>query len=204
MLITDITEMSKTKVRLYIDYQAAFVLYKSELKKYGIKLGVDLPEQTYQMLVGELLTKRATHRAMKLLAGRDYTERKLVNKLKQDEYPLKAIDKAIAYVKSYGYIDDARYAKSYISCAGASKSRKQIISSLLNKGVARKTIEEALAFCIKEDAIADETELIKSWMAKKNYDSTSATSKEKQKIAGFLYRKGFSPDKIYAAVGQSD
>ena len=204
MLVTEITELSKTKARLYIDYQPAFALYKSELKKYGIKSGEELSENLYKTLVSEILTKRATLRAMNLLKSRDYTEYQLVNKLKQSEYPPEAIDSATAYVKSYGYIDDARYSKAYISYAGASKSRKQIMNDLLKKGVSKENIDEAFEACIEENSISDEGELIKKLLQKKHYDSAEATVQEKQKIIGFLYRKGFSLDKIYKAVGQTN
>ena len=204
MLVTEITELSKTKARLYIDYQPAFALYKSELKKYGIKSGEELSENLYKTLVNKILTQRATLRAMNLLKSRDYTEYQLVNKLKQSEYPPEAIDSAAAYVKSYGYIDDARYSKAYISYAGASKSRKQIMNDLLKKGVSKENIDEAFEVCIEENSISDEGELIKKLLQKKHYDCAEATIQEKQKIIGFLYRKGFSLDKIYKAVGQLD
>ncbi len=204
MLVTDITELSKTKARLYIDYQPAFALYKSELNKYGIKQGEELSERLYEMLVNEVLAKRAVLRAMNLLKSRDYTEQQLTNKLRQNEYPTEAIDNAISYVKKYGYIEDFRYSKAYISYAGATKSRKQIINDLLIKGVSKENIDKAFESCIEENNISDEEELIRKLLQKKHYDSAESTLQEKQKIVGFLYRKGFPLDKIYKVVGQDD
>ena len=46
-------------------------------------------------------------------------------------------------MKSYGYINDARYARTYISFRMESKSRQKILSELQMKGVDRQTALEA-------------------------------------------------------------
>ena len=51
---------------------------------------------------------------MSLLKDRDYTRKKLFEKLKANGYPDECIEKAVQYVSSYGYIDDKRYAVNYI------------------------------------------------------------------------------------------
>jgi regulatory protein len=44
----------------------------------------------------------------------DQTERELKNKLREAGYPECIIDKTLDYVKSYGYINDSRYAANFI------------------------------------------------------------------------------------------
>ena len=58
---------------------------------------------------------RARKKAMRLLEHMDRTEKGLTDKLRQAEFSQEAVEDAIAYVKSYGYINDARYARTYIS-----------------------------------------------------------------------------------------
>ena len=43
-----------------------------------------------------------------------YTERQLRDKLRQGEYPQDVIEEAVAYVKSYGYVDDRKYYLRYL------------------------------------------------------------------------------------------
>ena len=51
---------------------------------------------------------RARKKAMRLLEHMDRTEKGLTDKLRQAEFSPEAVEDALAYVKSYGYINDAR------------------------------------------------------------------------------------------------
>ncbi len=201
MIVTDIVEISKTKVEVCVDDDIRFALYKSELRKYGIKKDSALPVETYDEIMGEVLLKRAKLRCMNLLKSRDYTEYQLAAKLKQGCYPEEIIDAAVAYVISYGYVDDMRYARSYIEYASQSKSRRQIENDLIRKGISTDTIRQACEQCMDEDSIANEEELIHKLLEKKHFDRQKATYKECQKLVRFLYRKGFALDKIYRVIG---
>ena len=59
--------------------------------------------------------KRAAKKAMKLLEHMDRTEKGLRDRLHQAGFGQDAIEAAMAYVESYGYIDDYRYARTYIA-----------------------------------------------------------------------------------------
>ena len=65
---------------------------------------------------------RARKKTMRLLEHMDRTEKGLTDKLRQAEFSPEAVEDAIAYVKSYGYINDARYARTYISFRMSPKS----------------------------------------------------------------------------------
>lgn len=202
MLVTEIAEITKSKVKICIDYQISFALYKGELRKYGIKKEEELSEEIYNMILKEVLPKRAKLRCMNLLKSRDYTKFQLEQKLKQNNYPEEVIAEALRYVQSYGYIDDIRYAKNYIISANNSKSRKQITLDLMRKGISKEDIETAYGLCEEEEPLVEEKALIEKLLVKKHYCRQEATLQERQKIIRFLFRKGFSLDKIYKAVGQ--
>ena len=202
MLVTEIAEITKSKVKICIDYQISFALYKGELRKYGIKKEEELSEEIYNMILKEVLPKRAKLRCMNLLKSRDYTKFQLEQKLKQNNYPEEVIAEALRYVQSYGYIDDIQNAKNYIISANNSKSRKQITLDLMRKGISKEDIETAYGLCEEEEPLVEEEALIEKLLVKKHYCRQEATLQERQKIIRFLFRKGFSLDKIYKAVGQ--
>lgn len=204
MIVTELTELSKTKAKVSLDNGETFALYKSELRAYHIGEGKELSEELYDTIVKEVLSKRAKLRCMNLLKSRDYTEYQLSSKLKQGLYPETVIHQALEYVKSYGYVDDLRYAKSYIESAQASKSKKQIENALFCKGISKENIEQAYAECSDEGNTTDEEELIEKLLIKKHYDKQEATYDERMKIIRFLYRKGFSLDNIYKMVGYEE
>ena len=115
MRVTQIMELSKSRSKIFIEQEFAFVLYKGELRQYGIRVGEDITEKDYDTIVEEILPKRAKLRAMNLLKNREYTTAQLYAKLKQGYYPEQVIQEALDYVTSYHYIDDLRYAVSYIT-----------------------------------------------------------------------------------------
>lgn len=202
MTVTDIAEISKSKVKVWVDNEAAFVLYKGELGKLDIIKGKALSEKSFRHITEELLVKRARLRCLNLLKGRDYTKYQLTVKLRQGLYPEPVIENALNYVASYGYIDDVRYAQAYIKYAGASKSKKQIMYDLRKKGVSKQDIAYAYAKCEEKNISVDETDLIKKILQKKNYRKESSTLEERRKMTAFLYRKGFSWENICRAVGE--
>ena len=69
--------------------------------------------------------RRAKLRALHLLTALDRTEAQLREKL-QASYGEEAVETAIEYVKSFGYLDDERYVRVYIESKSRTKSRKQI------------------------------------------------------------------------------
>ncbi len=201
MTVTDIVELSKTRSRIFIDHEAAFVLYKGEIRSMNIKKDRELSNQSFRYIMEELLVKRAKLRCLNLLKSRDYTRNQLVKKLRQGFYPETVIDNAIAYIASYGYLNDTKYAMAYIKYAGSTKGKKQIVNDLQIKGVSKQDIESAFAQCEEKNILINEEELIEKLLEKKCYKRKDATFEERQKMAAFLYRKGFSSDKIYKAVG---
>ena len=195
MMITEIIPVTKQKYRIMTDEQLAFVLYKGELSRYGLKENMELPYELFAEIQEEILIKRAKLRAMHLLNRMDYTEAQLRKKLEQGEYTQKAVDIAIAYVKAYHYLDDERYVGRYLSCSEGRKSRKQAEFELEKKGVSR----EMIAACREKiEDEQDETELIRSILEKRCKNPQSADEKEIRRHYGYFVRKGFSSSDIWS------
>ena len=144
MLVTKIQAVTKQKYRIELDGQPAFVVYKGELSRYGIKEGHEILQPVYEELVGQVLTKRAKLRAMHLLESMDRTRAELEKKLQSSEYPGEAVAEALAYVESFGYLDDKRYARHYVECKKEGRGKARLKMELAQKGVDRNIIEEVL------------------------------------------------------------
>lgn len=200
MIVTQISEASRSRCRIYIDGQFAFVLYKGELRQFHIQEGQELPVSAYQEITAEILPKRAKLRCMNLLQSRDYTRRQLEDKLKQGDYPQDCIVEAIDYMMSYGYIDDLRYARDFIEYHLNSRSRMRIETDLMRKGIDSDVIREAFAELDEQGVEQDELAMIQELLRKKNYSPGTADRQDQQKMYGFLYRRGFRPDTIAKAL----
>ncbi len=196
MVVTDIVEYTKSRYKVYIDQEFAFVLYKAELRIYGLGKDKEISEEAYNQLMREVLPKRAKLRSMNLLKSREYTRSQLADKLRQGLYPEDVIGEALDYVASYKYIDDDRYALSYIRYHSESKSKKSIELSLMKKGVDKDTIRRAWITWEEEGNCQDETIQIRRLLEKRKFDFRNADVKEIQRTYAFLMRKGFNPDSI--------
>ncbi len=199
MTVTDIIEFDKKRCKVYIDGCFSFLLYKGELRDYGIKKDNELADEQYRMIVEELLPKRATKRAMNLLLKKDYTENKLRDKLSEGLYPTDSIDAAIEYVKSYKYLDDERFARDYISYHMELRSRNRIVQDLVNKGISKDAVISIIDEIYSDEDEDIEQEQIKKLLVKKHYDK-EMDFKEKQKIMAFLVRRGYQIDSIKKAM----
>lgn len=201
MIVTGIEEQTKTKFKVYLDGTFAFVLYKGELKRFGIKQGENLAQENYEKIQNEVLLKRAKKRAMHLLEDMDRTESALREKLKAGQYPENAISGAIEYVRSFGYLDDARYAENFVMSRKDTKSKREIKALLSQKGVSDDLICLAFEQCYSEDS---EEEAIRRILRKKKVDPERMEEQEYQKILGYLARKGFRYEVIRHVVSDYD
>ena len=196
MTVTNITELSKSRVRIEIDHEFAFVLYKGELRLHKIEEGDEIEDAVYDRIMKDVLPKRAKLRAMNLLKNRTYTKAQLKDKLLQGGYPEQIADIAVDYVVSYRYVDDEQYVRDFIEYNREKKSRKRIQLDLMHKGISEQLFQDIWEEIAGDDEEAIEREQIIYWMNKKHFCPQEATFEEKQKMMAFLYRKGFSINNI--------
>ena len=64
MYVTKIEPVTKTKYKVFIDGQFAFVLYKGELSRYHIAQDTEVDERLVSQILSEIVLKRAKLRAM--------------------------------------------------------------------------------------------------------------------------------------------
>ncbi|CNE27267.1 recombination regulator RecX [Yersinia mollaretii] len=152
-------------------------------------------------------------RAMRLLSQRDHSESELRRKLVAqpfsakgnwgkrtnsesgkivDDIDPKVIDQVIAYCYQHDWLDDSRFATSYIN----SRSRKgygaqRIRSELMQKGVDKERIQAA--FEISE---IDWCRLAKEVAQRKFSETLPVEWKEKAKVQRYLLYRGFFQEEI--------
>ena len=137
--------------------------------------------------------KQAKLKALSLLNYMDRTEEGLRQKLKEKSYSEEVIEQTLDYVKSFGYINDISYAERYILNKQNSKSRREIYMALSQKGVSREDIECAMESCYESES---ERDVIRRLCDKKHFSPESSSDIEKQKMYGYLMRKGFHSEEV--------
>ena len=141
---------------------------------------------------------RAKKRALYILERMDRTEHELREKLQKSDYPEDVIEEAIAYVKSFHYLDDERYAQNYIRYKKDKMSRQQIKQKLMAKGLSKDIISIAM----EEEYDADESEQIRNLLEKKHFSAETADEGEFRRVYNFLLRRGFRSNDILKEMKQ--
>ena len=190
MIVTKVEPVSKNRYKVEVDGEFAFVLYRRELSHYQIREECEVSEESFEQIKKEVIIKRAKLRAMHLLNDMDRTESQLRTKLRQSCYTEDVVEAALAYVKSFGYINDVEYARSFIDSRKERKSKKELYAALVQKGVSSEIVEQV--FEETDYGEEDSRQAIEALMRKRNYNPETADAKEKQKMMGYLMRKGFS------------
>ena len=164
------------------------MLYKTDLKSYGLEKGSEITDEIWSRLKEEVLLKRAKLRAMHLLTDMARTEEQLRQKLRQNGYPEDVTEAAIAYVKSFGYINDENYVRNFIESRKGKKSRREIEALLAQKNVSGELVDKVLEEVYAEHS---DREAIREIMHKKHWNPEEMDPVSLQKAYASLARKAF-------------
>lgn len=194
MTVTDIVEIDKKKVKVFLEGKPYCALYKGEVRRYRIKKEEELSGEVLAE-IEKILQKRCRERGLYLLAKKSYTEKEMREKLFMSFYPEEIICETISFLKKYSYLDDVRFVSDYLD----SHWRKQSVSvmkyRLFAKGIERGLIEEILSG--KE---INPREAICRAIGRKAENFKEKTPLEKQKVYQMLLRKGFAYDDIHQVL----
>lgn len=209
MMITDIREadggknIRKKAYKIYIDDSYAFLLYEDELNQLQLSKGDEISTDVYNTIVEDIVYNRAKKKALNMLTHSDKTEREIYNRLKEEYFNDDIIERTIAYLKEYNYLNDERYATDYINSRKGRESKLAIETKLLNKGINKAVLDKIIAKeynNIEEDGMDPEILAINKILLKKCYNPTKLSFDEKQKLIKMLERKGFELEKIYKCL----
>lgn len=196
----EIQKRNKEKANIYVDDKYSFSLSLNGLIESKIKEGADIDEEIIERLKLQDAPRLASVCALNIISYSMKTEKELRRKLSEKKFDDKAIDYAINKMKSYGYLDDAHYVKTYIETRAVPQNwgEQKIIINLLQKGVdinlIKNVIEEVYSDDMKKEAIS---EVVRKYSNKLN---SGDRSKDKQKLYRYLASKGYSYDLINTAI----
>lgn len=184
------------RIKIYIDQEFAFILYKGEVRKFHLEENTEISKETYDDIM-EVLYKRCKERALYILENSFKTVKQINDKLKQGLYPQEVIDKVMKFLTEYNFVNDYQYASMYIEYKSASKSRRQILQELMIKGIAKDVIEDALCDSGYSDLVS-----LKNIIDKKisRYDVNDR--RQLQKFYQYLVGKGYSYSDVKKMLGE--
>lgn len=137
-------------------------------------------------LVGETELSCARARIAELLGRRDYTSLEVSCKLAEDGYAPGVAERALAWARSCGLVDDARYGAAFARAKALSGwGRLKVERELARRGV---SVEEIDGWPEEFFDPGDELERARALAARRRLTGRN----DCEKIARFLYGRGFS------------
>ena len=190
MIITKLDKVGTKQVRLFFDEEKYCLLYYNEVRRLGFHEKDEVGQQEFEEL-NKLLLHRAKLKAMSLLKYQDRTRKELKDRLMRAEFPEFITEGAIAYVESFGYINDEEYVRRYMEYKAGTKSRIQIKMDLRKKGIGTEILER-----IFDEYEYEEDDVLEEQVQKRIRQKGSVTKENFQKYYGYFARKGFNSVKI--------
>ena len=194
-IITAIEPQKKNKgrVSLFIDGEFFCGLEMLTVLKFRLKEKQAMEESELLSLVLDSELTVAFEKAMGQINVRMRTRKEIEEYLKDKKFSEEVIASTIAKLVNYRYVDDAEFCRHYIAAKRQSWGEIKIKYMLSGLGVESSTIEEVYA------ATSSQVEEACRLAIKK-----FSTEPDKQKVFGFLMRKGFDSSTIKSAFKQID
>ena len=190
MIITKLDKVGTKQVRLFFDEEKYCLLYYNEVRRLGFHEKDEVGQKEFEEL-NKLLLHRAKLKAMSLLKYQDRTRKELKDRLMRAEFPEFITEGAIAYVESFGYINDEEYVRRYMEYKAGTKSRIQIKMDLRKKGIGTEILER-----IFDEYEYEEDDVLEEQVQKRIRQKGSVTKENFQKYYGYFARKVFNSVKI--------
>ncbi len=140
--------------------------------------------------------------ALGLLAAREYTVQGLRRKLAQREYLPEEIDATLERLLASKLVDDKRYAAEYarqkLVLGGAATRR--VRQELLRKGIDTAIVDECVASVMSYEDVDHQAAIERIAVKKATSLGDLDPRVKRQRLFGFLARKGYELDDIKRAI----
>ena len=183
---------NRERVNVFLDGRFAFALMATEAAR--LRKGQLLTDVEIAALRGEDERQRAYDQAVRFLSYRPRSRAEMAHYLRGKHLDESVIDEILERLTQAGYLDDEAFARFWVenrSCFRP-RSRRALEYELRQKGLSRQVIVQALG-SLDDEAAAWQAvrHLLPRWSALDD-------DRLRQKIAGFLGRRGFGYEVIDA------
>lgn len=200
-VITDIKpQKKKGRINIYLDGKFAFGLDLETYARSGMKLGKNLERDEIEEIVKKSQLANALQNAYKFTTRRPRSYWELNKWFERKAIHESVRKKIIKKLEKYDLLDDVEFARWWLGQRSEfrARSRKMLYKELLEKGVDKRIIKKVL-----EENPPNEYKsalvLVKKNMGK--WEKLEA-SKKREKIYGYLSRKGYGWDVVKKVIGE--
>ncbi len=214
MKITLVEKQKKNRNRynIYLDGKFAFGADEDSVVEHRLVVGKELAEEDLERVlfateVGKLMERMYGLFSLRMRSEkeiRDYLQQLNFKRKLKDIEPLAeiAVEALITRLKEKDLINDERFANEWIYARRTSKQKgmQAIMAELYQKGIAREIIQQAFEVANDAGSLGEEAMAMQTLEKKVKNPEILENLKERQRILGFLMRKGFSYDVARGAI----
>ncbi len=189
----EVGKRNKERVNVYIDEEYAFSINMELVYKFGLKEKQEIDkEKILNIAISENFSK-CKEVALNIVERSYKTEKEIRDKLFLKDFDGDIIEKTIEFLKEYKFIDDSKFVKMYVKDHIKSQGQNKIKYGLIQKGIDKILIDEAL-----EEIDRDDEFNIAFTLCEKKYLSIikreSDEFKVKNKVIRYLLGRGYDYD----------
>lgn len=145
----------------------------------------------------------ALEAALRLLAHRAYSERKLTEKLRDKGFAEEAVREAIAACRQKKFLNDHEFARNFVEQRLETRPRAAhvLIGELLQRGISLRLAKEVIEESVSKET---ETESVKA-MALKKWKQYAHLGGDVcfRRVSSYLARRGYSWELIREAINEA-
>lgn len=199
MVITDliVNKKDKSNVDVYVKNKFYCVMNMDTVVKNNLKVGLDIDDSKLQKMQWESDKNNAFNKALKLINTRYKTKKEIYKYLEEKGYLPQTIFYCLDKLMEYNYVDDEKYALSYINHHKTKSGKLKLKQELLQKGVSEDIIDTALK---EMDSQAEEIKIL----AEKYMKSKEDTKENYLKLYKYLLTKGFEYEEITRVLREEE
>lgn len=197
-VITDIVQTRKNKAQMFevfVDGESLGLYHIETLVKHSLKVGLQVEEQVLKNALQESAVLIATEKTLNLLSKSMKTQKDIETYLKDKGFTPAVVECVIVKLKEYNYINDALYAKYFVTSKSKKEGNKKIFFDLKNKGVEESVIQDVLS------KNGEDVNVIKQ-LAEKYLKNKLLDYRTKTKLFAYLASKGFEYENISSVIRQ--
>lgn len=193
-------QKKKGRYNIYVNDTFSLGVHEDVLIKYNLNVGMEVDDEFIQDVLVADETSKTINYCLNRLSYRQRSEHELRNSMIRKGYTDENIDIAIDYCKEHGYVDDFKFAESFVQDKTDLNKYgpERIKYDLMLKGVSRQIIDEVLV--VDKD---EQLEMVRDIASKKMRTYRNDSKRDiYRKLSGFLQRKGFTYDVISKVVNE--
>lgn len=195
--VTSLTVQKKNKERINVFLDGEYAFSLAAITAASLRSGQEISQAQIVELQMEDSYERGKEAVMRLLSYRPRSVAEVRGKLKGKEFPEVVIERVLSRLQELDLLSDRAFVRYWIEQRENFRPRSALAlrQELMQKGVARELIDEALAD-LDEDAAAYRA-------AEKKAVQWGRLSQDEfnNKVGAFLQRRGFSYSIIQNVIG---